>query len=466
MATNRERERVEKKRREAQLRAHLFATRANANNPKSNDASRHFPDEIQHLIDLAMVALQSDHADLLLDHLVDQLIDIDGIQHANSAPQHQRSAAVLERTLLEIFTDLWERGWQPLDAIHVTRRQTTPRIARLCACVVKAEADRSPYVRSMPQAWADQLDALSGIVSEISCDEVRAKPLLAWQRAERLEFVDVLHDALRLLSATRTWRRMQPLCDPPSRWSYAPLRMRDTAAEIGEQTASTKTLATIRALLAKAEATSFPAEAEAFAGKAQELMTRYSIDVAMLDQRHGDDLAAGVRSRRVHIDQPYAKEKVSLLATVGSVNRVRIVFDDVYAIATAVGFDEDLDLTDMLFTSLLVQAARALTNASETFGRATSPAFRRAFWLSYAHRIGERLTEAKEQAAVESQAEYGTALVPLLQERADAVSHRVDELFGKTRTMKTRSVDAQGWHAGRTAADLASLGSTRERLTK
>jgi Protein of unknown function (DUF2786) len=462
MATNRERERVEKKRREAQLRAHLFATRAN----NATNTSRHFPEEIQHLIELAMVALQSDHADVLLDHLVDQLIDIDGIQQAKGAPEHQRASQALESKLLEAAAALWERGWQPLDAMHVARRQTTPRIARLGAFIVRAEADRSPYASNMPTTWADQLDAMSVSLADANLKEVGTKPLVEWQRVERIALIDVLHDALRLLAATQSWRRMQILCDPPSRWSYATMRPLDPRAEIGEHTASTKTLATIRALLAKAEATSFPAEAESFAAKAQELMTRYSIDVAMLDQRHGDELAAGVRSRRVHIDQPYAKEKVSLLATVGSVNRVRIVFDDLYAIATAVGFDEDLDLTDMLFTSLLVQAARALTNASETFGRATSPAFRRAFWLSYAHRIGERLDEAKEQAAVESAVEYGTALVPMLQERADAVSHRVDELFGKTRTMKSRSVDAQGWHAGRTAADLASLGSTREKLTK
>ena len=41
-------------------------------------------------------------------------------------------------------------------------------------------------------------------------------------------------------------------------------------------------LITIRNLLAKAEATSFPAEAEAFTAKASELMARYAIDEAML----------------------------------------------------------------------------------------------------------------------------------------------------------------------------------------
>ena len=48
-----------------------------------------------------------------------------------------------------------------------------------------------------------------------------------------------------------------------------------------EATHSDSRLATIRGLLAKAEATEFAAEAEAFTAKASELMARYSLDEAM-----------------------------------------------------------------------------------------------------------------------------------------------------------------------------------------
>ena len=41
-------------------------------------------------------------------------------------------------------------------------------------------------------------------------------------------------------------------------------------------------LSTIRALLAKAEATEYPDEAEAFFAKASELISRWAIDEAML----------------------------------------------------------------------------------------------------------------------------------------------------------------------------------------
>ena len=43
----------------------------------------------------------------------------------------------------------------------------------------------------------------------------------------------------------------------------------------------------VQALIAKAESTEFPDEAEAFMAKAQELMTRHAIDLAMLDGESG-----------------------------------------------------------------------------------------------------------------------------------------------------------------------------------
>ena len=42
--------------------------------------------------------------------------------------------------------------------------------------------------------------------------------------------------------------------------------------------------AKVRALLRKAESTSFPAEADALTAKAQDLLTRYALDVALVDE--------------------------------------------------------------------------------------------------------------------------------------------------------------------------------------
>ncbi len=118
----------------------------------------------------------------------------------------------------------------------------------------------------------------------------------------------------------------------------------------------------IRALLSKAEASTFTEEADAFTTKAQDLMTRYAIDEALLEdsEGHGD-----VLTRRIHIDNPYAQAKVQLLSTVGGINRVRVIWDDHHGMATAVGMAIDLELVEMLFTSLLVQATRALDRGGQ-----------------------------------------------------------------------------------------------------
>src|SRR3954470_13978333 len=84
---------------------------------------------------------------------------------------------------------------------------------------------------------------------------------------------------------------------------------------------SKQVLDRVRGLLAKAEATSFPAEAEAFTAKAQELMARHAIDRIVVD-------AGGSQSphaRRIVLVAPYAKAKFHLLAQVGAANRCKVI---------------------------------------------------------------------------------------------------------------------------------------------
>jgi hypothetical protein len=210
-------------------------------------------------------------------------------------------------------------------------------------------------------------------------------------------------------------------------------------------------------LLAKAEGTDFPAEAEAFTTKAQELMSRHAIDTAMLTRDRPHDLGTEVRSRRIHVDNPYAAEKAQLLGAVSMSNQGRVVWDEHFGWATVVAFPVDLDLIEMLFTSLLIQVTRALSDAGKSGGRTKSPSFRRAFVLSYAGRIAERLAEAQHHARDEAAQQYGTALVPVMAARTDAVDQITEQIFPNTRASRVRQVDLQGWRAGRLAADMATL---------
>ena len=154
-------------------------------------------------------------------------------------------------------------------------------------------------------------------------------------------------------------------------------------------------------------------------------------------------------------------------------NRCRVVWSKDVGLVTVIGFPADLDAVELLFTSLLVQANSAMLRAGgkqDAYGRSRTRAFRTSFLVSYAVRIGERLSAAAGHAEQEAVAEQraaadaggsgGTDLVPFLAARHQAVDDAVDEMFAATRLTRSRAVratDEEGWTSGRAAADLASL---------
>ena len=355
----------------------------------------------------------------------------------------------------------YEYGWQPADLVHVIRRDGAGRLVRLAADFVLEQAVVDGAALRAPQDWLDQLE----VIADRPLDQAlsSAEQSNPWWDAvfDGAGRWDAWHDVVLLLGHWLAIAPMPRLVPPPSSWGAG--RRREPAGHPDGHFAGhssghdPKKLATIRALLAKAEATEFAEEADTFTAKAQDLMTRYAIDEALLA-----DAADGieVRSRRVHVDNPYASTKVQLLATVGHVNRVKAIWDDPRGVATIVGLPVDLDLAEMLFTSLLVQATRAMTDA----GRATrgghrldrSPSFRRAFLLSYADRIGERL-QAAETHAQQEESMVRADLLPVLARQSAAVEVEFARLFPHTTQGGAKRVDARGWHAGRAAADRAVL---------
>jgi hypothetical protein len=256
--------------------------------------------------------------------------------------------------------------------------------------------------------------------------------------------------------------RLEQLLPPPSGWTAAAL------ADSGwDEVVDSRALSRIRGLLAKAESTEFEAEAEALTAKAQELMARHAIDTAMIGPRSTSGTAGQVQARRLHLDDPHAEAKAAIVQAAGSANDVRVVLLPAYGIATLVGMPGDLDAVELLVTSLLLQAGRGLADAVQSAGaRGRSTAYRRGFLYSYAQRIEERLTEARDAARAEATVTYGAALAPVLADRQAAVDRAVQELFPAARRRSGRTVDAAGWHAGRAAADAADLGgSSNGRLT-
>ena len=355
-----------------------------------------------------------------------------------------------QQVLTEALPRLWEGGWQPVDVVHVTRRRVSQRAARLVAAVVTAEAGAGPDAGRAPAAWAAQVAGLG----------TAARSVQEWWRAERIEPGAGWRDVLRVIGLFRELRRLEQLLPPPSGWAATPWPVDAPGAD-------PKVLHRIRSLLAKAESTEFTEEADALTAKAQSLMARHALDTAVLAQRQGRAPSADVVARRLHLDDPHTEAKAAVVQAVGSANEVRVVLLPSFGIATLVGFRDDVDLVELLVTSLLLQASRAMADAARGGGaRARSTPFRRGFLYSFAQRVQERLTAAREAVNAEARADYGAELAPVLAERSAAVDRAVEELFPTLRRRGGASVDPAGWHAGRRAADDADLGTGRQSLPR
>jgi Protein of unknown function (DUF2786) len=351
----------------------------------------------------------------------------------------------------------WEAGWMPLDLVELARRRLPSPVGAYLAEAVVVESRRYAPAMVHPR-WRAAVETVSGTVDAAVRAETGSAHLRLWAdrtATVRRQAVATVLQVLNLLAVLPVLERLLPL---PGQSRY-----RVAARDAGE--VDPKVLGRIRGLLAKAESTEFPDEAEALSAKAQELMSRYSLHQAVLDHDSGRDPA--VAGRRLWIDAPYADAKALLVQAVATANRARTVWSSHLGFATVIGADVDLDGVELLVTSLLVQANRAmLAEGRQTTRNGTSRtrSFRQSFVVSYATRIGERLDSATSCATAEIDAEMQQAapaadsrLLPVLAARADATDEMTERLFP---TMVQRGVSASntaGWVAGRAAADLAQF---------
>ncbi|MDO0926470.1 DUF2786 domain-containing protein [Streptomyces sp. TG1A-8] len=327
--------------------------------------------------------------------------------------------AELTRRGEDLVATAWQRGWQPADVVRLVRRELDDVHVRLLAALVRAQAGRD---RPRGHRWAAQLEALPE-------DPVRG--------TDRFPHATAVLQLYRLLLRLPA---LEPLEEP--RRAAGP--------------AASRTLTRIRALLAKAEATGYPEEAEALSAKAQELMARHSVDEALLDAAAPAPDVPG--ACRIGVEPPYEQAKAVLLDAVATANHCRAVWNEAFGFSTVVGFEADLEAVELLHTSLLVQAVHAMTRAEaaqRAGGRKRTKTFRQSFLAAYAHRVGDRLAAAAETQVARD-------LLPVLATRELAVTGRLESLFPRTTTTRLRGVsDAAGWTEGARAADEAQVRARR-----
>jgi hypothetical protein len=229
-------------------------------------------------------------------------------------------------------------------------------------------------------------------------------------------------------------------------------------------------IATIEALLRKAESTSNAHEAEAFAAKAEALMIKHGIEQAELFANAGRT-------------EPIVRESIVFTGAYSHVNQhgayyVADAFSEAITCYVTtrsashrtlwiVGFESEVAAVKVLLASLQMQSTTAL-NA----WWATGPSWRRwerseghekfmarrSFVQGFWGGAAARLREARESAVA---ATVGTGTDLVLASRADKVQAWVDENIGLSGRTSRGLVGGVGRGAGREAGRRADVGTTR-----
>src|SRR6185369_13790403 len=162
-----------------------------------------------------------------------------------------------------------------------------------------------------------------------------------------------------------------------------------------------------------------PAEAEALTAKAAALIAKYGIDQAVLDAR--EERPAAVGNRLVELAAPYLREKAYLLHVVAAALRCRSIrlerrtADGLRVSVHLFGFESDVAGVELLFASLLVQAARGLLREPVPDGQQPA-AWRRSWLIGFGAAVQQRFAAAS--ARDEEPPAPGTTLVLADRERA------------------------------------------------
>jgi hypothetical protein len=352
--------------------------------------------------------------------------------------------------LARVVGQLWRAGWLPADLWEITRRRADAMIVGLLVDTIAADTAQHAS-QTLHERWAAQVRQLDADVWW-----ERDRPHLPqWAQRNQLTVEHALLATITLLAELARLPRLPQILPPPGSTTH-----RATAATAG---VDQKVLSRVRALLAKAESTQFPEEAEALSAKAQELMNRHAFERALLDADEHKPQAA--TSTRLWLDNPYLEAKSHLVAAIAAANRCKSVFHPDLGFVALVGDPLDLDITELLATSLLVQATRAMVaegrQVSRT-GTSRTRSFRRSFLVSYAARIGERLEEAAA-TAVDPQA--NDRLLPVLADRSRVVEETFHDMYSRTVQKSVSISNGAGWHAGRAAADRADLSIERHAVS-
>jgi hypothetical protein len=220
----------------------------------------------------------------------------------------------------------------------------------------------------------------------------------------------------------------------------------------------------VRKLLAKAEADGVTvAEAQALTGKAAELMAKYGIDRALLAAQLPDTDKPD--SRLVDIDNPWGRVKAHLLCGLGAALRCQCILVTPNGDPGAgprvhvFGYASDIERTDLLYTSVLIQMWHGLAAARVPNWATSARSWRRSWLLGFVDAVTARVRTA-EQGAERAAAAADTAAGQDSADRSLVIRRNVQHAYPHTRTARM-TYSGSGYGAGYAEGNRADIGASR-----
>jgi hypothetical protein len=224
-----------------------------------------------------------------------------------------------------------------------------------------------------------------------------------------------------------------------------------------------KMLARIAALLRQAENTDNVHEAETFMAAAQRLATTTSIDLAVARAHSATRSKAQAPTQRtITIGNAGARglrTYVQLFVVIAAANDVKCDVASNSTFVYAYGFAEDIDATHALYASLVVQMVKASDSYLATGGHRPTPTItaRLNFQLAFGARVGQRLSDARDEAKreVAGQPERSTGTALALRNKDLELKSYYREASKARGTWRATSATAGYSSAARRAGDRA-----------
>lgn len=214
----------------------------------------------------------------------------------------------------------------------------------------------------------------------------------------------------------------------------------------------------VRKLLAMAEGTSNPNEADAFSRKAAALIAEHRIRPEQLRATAGDDLAV----EEFPLGRgAYVRGRLALLQVIAEAHGCQVVFQAQAGgtLAYVAGFRTDLDTVGLLYHSLHTQASGRMSRERRATGAATQQ-WRRSFLFGFADEIRTMLADTARRAS--ERLHPSSNALPALRARERRVDEFARRRFGRVvAARRPKAATAQGFVAGRQAAARADLGRRR-----